>query len=540
MGSRWRQLLQLRRGLRAVFPSPPPRCPVPGPVRFLHASVVSYRFLGSGDGPTGGRQDKGGGRWGTGDGEEEEEDEEEEEEELEVEEDELQESALPPLPLGGQKVFVVHPAVKWGPGKARLTTAELQLAEAVALINTIQDWTVLDKMILPTKNADKLFIFGKGNFQLLTDKIKEFPHVSAVFVNVERLSLRTKKEFEEAWGVEVFDRYSVVLHIFRRNARTKAAKLQIALAEIPILRTNVRNEVAQMDQQRGGSRYIMGSGETFMEMQLRLLKEKEFKIRRALEKLRKKRSLLRKQRKKREFPIISVMGYTNCGKTTLIKALTGDSGLEPQDRLFATLDITAHAGCLPSRLTVLYVDTIGFLTQLPHDLIESFSATLEDVACSDLIVHVRDISHPETHLQKESVLSVLRNLNLPSQLMESIIEVHNKVDLVDSYSTEPNTIATSALLGYGLDPLKEEIERTVLKITGKDSLTIQVDLSGPQLSWLYKEATVQEIDVNPEDGTASVKVIISNSALGRHKRLFPRSRCSSVGKKNPGLKEEHF
>uniref|UniRef100_A0ACB8FIM1 GTP-binding protein 6 n=1 Tax=Sphaerodactylus townsendi TaxID=933632 RepID=A0ACB8FIM1_9SAUR len=538
MGSRWRQLLQLRRGFRAVFRLSPACCRVPRPVKFLHASSVNCRFLGSGNGPAGGRPDKDGGEWGTGEGEEDSEEEGEEDEEFEVEDEELRESALPPLPLGVQHVFVVHPAVKWGPGKARLTTAELQLAEAVALINTIQDWTVVEKMILSTKNADKLFIFGKGNLQLLTAT----NHLKQLIMERQQIKdsvdskgeTRQQKEFEQAWGVEVFDRYSVVLHIFRRNAQTKEAKLQISLAEIPILRTNLRNEVAQMDQQRGGSRYIMGSGETFMEVQLRLLKEKEAKIRRALERLRRKRSLLRKQRKKCEFPIISVMGYTNCGKTTLIKALTGDLGLEPQDRLFATLDITAHAGCLPSRLTVLFVDTIGFLTQLPHDLIESFSATLEDVACSDLIVHVRDISHPETTLQKESVLSVLRNLHLPSQLMESIIEVHNKVDLVDSYHpTEPNAIAISALLGHGLDNLKEEIERTVLKITGRQILTIQVDLSGPQLSWLYKEATVQEMNVNPEDSTATVNVIISSSALGRYKRLFPRSRCSSMGKGNP-------
>nr|XP_032645338.1 putative GTP-binding protein 6 isoform X1 [Chelonoidis abingdonii] len=321
----------------------------------------------------------------------------------------------------------------------------------------------------------------------------------------------------------VFDRYTVVLHIFRCNARTKEAKLQIALAEIPLLRTNLKNEMSHLDQQRGGSRYIMGSGETFMETQYRLLKEKEYKIRNALEKLRRKRSVLRAQRERREFPVISVMGYTNCGKTTLIKALTGDEGLQPQDQLFATLDITAHAGYLPSHLAVIYVDTIGFLSELPHDLIESFSATLEDVAYSDLIVHVRDISHPETVLQKASVLSVLKNLNLPSHLLDSVVEVHNKVDLIERYqSPETNAIAVSALLGYGLEELKEEIERIVLKTTGKRILTIKVNLAGPQLSWLYKEATVQEVDVIPENGTANVKVIISNSALGKYKKLFPQ------------------
>ncbi|KAL7983769.1 hypothetical protein Chor_000645 [Crotalus horridus] len=289
-------------------------------------------------------------------------------------------------------------------------------------------------------------------------------------------------------------------------------------------RANVRNDIAQLDQQRGGSRYIMGSGETFMEIQLRLLKEKEIKIRKALRKLKKNRGLLRKQRKRCEFPIVSVMGYTNCGKTTLIKALTGDAKLEPRDQLFATLDITAHAGYLPSRLTVLYVDTIGFLSQLPHNLLDSFSATLEDVACSDLIVHVRDISHPETNLQKKTVLSVLRNLNIPNHLLESIIEVHNKVDLVNRYQPkEQNAIVTSALLEHGLKELKEEIEARVLKGTGKKIITIKINLSGPQLSWLYKEAVVHEVDVAPEDNTAKVKVIINDSALWKYRRLFPQS-----------------
>ncbi|XP_074848307.1 putative GTP-binding protein 6 [Carettochelys insculpta] len=453
----------------------------------------------------------------------EREKEEDEDEEEEDDEEEL-DSLLGPAPLpSAQRLLVVHPAIKWGPKKPLLTTAELQMAEAVALVNTLHNWTVLDKIIMSTKMPDKKFIFGKGNFQILTEKIKELPHITAVFLNVERLSSLTKSELEDAWGVTVFDRYTVVLHIFRCNARTKEAKLQIALAEIPLLRANLKNETSHLDQQRGGSRYIMGSGETFMEMQYRLLKEKEFKIRNALEKLRKKRSVLRTQRRRHEFPVVAVMGYTNCGKTTLIKALTGDERIHPRDQLFATLDITAHAGYLPSHLEVIYVDTIGFLSELPHDLIESFSATLEDVAYSDLIVHVRDISHPETVLQKASVLSVLKNLNLPSHLLDSIVEVHNKVDLIERYqSPEPNAIAVSALLGYGLEKLKEEIERTVLKTTGRNILTIKVNLAGPQLSWLYKEATVQEVDVMPEECMANVKVIISNSALGKYKKLFPR------------------
>ncbi|KAF4800014.1 GTP binding protein 6 [Turdus rufiventris] len=399
-------------------------------------------------------------------------------EEGEEEDEAALEELLGPSPLapgpGAQRVAIVHPAVKWGPQKSPLTTAELQIAEAVALVDTLQNWTVLDKTILPTKNRNKKFVFGKGNFQVLT-------------------------------------------------------------------------------------------GETFLETQNRVLKERELKIRNALEKLRRKRALLRTQRKKFEFPIISVMGYTNCGKTTLIKALTGEAGLQPRDQLFATLDITAHAGYLPSHMAVIYVDTIGFLTDLPHNLVESFSATLEEVAYSnmqlgrdfrrglfgvyvsismilkldkadfsdkiseqciqDLIVHVRDITHPETVLQKATVLSVLRNLNLPSHLLDSMVEVHNKVDLIERYKpAEENALAVSALHGHGLEELKQEIEKKILAATGKKILTVNINLEGPQLSWLYKEATVQEVEVMPEEGTARVKVIISSSAFGKYKNLFPNSK----------------
>lgn len=435
--------------------------------------------------------------------------------------DELFQHQIPMVGEGDHRIFIVHPDVKWGSRKQYLTTANLMMAEAVGLVNTLHNWSVIDKIILSTKTPEKKMIFGKGNFQTLTERIRKTPGVTAVFVNVERLSPASEKEFEEAWGVKVFDRYSVVLHIFRCNARTKEAKLQVSLAEIPLLRSRLRNEVANLDQQGGGSRYIMGSGETLMEVQQRVLQERELKICSALQHLRRKRHLLRSQRKNRDFPIISVMGYTNCGKTTLIKALTGDAALQPRDQLFATLDVTVHAGTLPSHMTVLYVDTIGFLSQLPHRLIDSFSATLDDVTHSDLIVHVRDISHPETVNQKENVLNVLRNLQIPDRLLSSIVEVHNKIDLVDSYEpSEPNSLPISALRGQGLEELKIVVEEAVMRSTGKQALTLPVDLSSSQLSWLYKEATVQEVDVNPDEGSAVVKVIISAAAYGRYRKMF--------------------
>uniref|UniRef100_A0A8C9HJW5 GTP-binding protein 6 n=1 Tax=Piliocolobus tephrosceles TaxID=591936 RepID=A0A8C9HJW5_9PRIM len=191
--------------------------------------------------------------------------------------------------------------------------AEWQVAEATALVHTLDGWSVVQTMVVSTKSPDRKLVFGKGNFQHLTEKIRGSPDITCVFLNVERMAAPTKKELEAAWGVEVFDRFTVVLHIFRCNARTKEARLQVALAEIPLHRSNLKRDVAHLHR-GAGSRYIMGSGESFMQVQQRLLREKEAKIQKALDRLRKKRHLLRQQRTRREFPVVSVVGYTNCGE----------------------------------------------------------------------------------------------------------------------------------------------------------------------------------------------------------------------------------
>ncbi|XP_026309124.2 putative GTP-binding protein 6, partial [Piliocolobus tephrosceles] len=153
---------------------------------------------------------------------------------------------------------------------------------------------------------------------------------------------------------------------------------------------------------------------------------------------------------------------------------------------------------------------------------KSFAALTAWPGPQDLIVHVRDVSHPEVELQKRSVLSTLHSLQLPARLLDSMVEVHNKVDLVPGYSpTEPSAVPVSALLGHGLRELKAELDAAVLKATGRQILTLRVRLAGAQLSWLYKEATVQDVDVIPEDGAADVTVIISDSAYGKFRKLFP-------------------
>ncbi|XP_058906489.1 putative GTP-binding protein 6 isoform X2 [Kogia breviceps] len=507
------QLFRVVSGCGAPRVAPPlPPCP--------ERALAAFRGglggpEGRGVGGRGPRADGRGSRTGGKEDEEEPEDAEEEEEEELLRRDPL-------LPAGTQRVCLVHPDVKWGPGKPQGTRAEWQVVEAQALVRTLDGWSVVDTMVVPSKTPGRKLTFGRGTLGRLTERIRGSPEITAVFLNVERMAAATKKELEAAWGVRVFDRFTVVLHVFRCHARTKEARLQVALAELPLLRSHVQSDVAHLGGRGGDSRRTVGSGESFLQVQRRLLKEKEAKIRKALDRLRRKRLLLGQQRRRREFPVVAVVGYTNCGKTTLIKALTGDAAIQPQDRLFATLDVTAHAGRLPSQVTVIYMDTIGFLSQLPHGLVESFSATMEDVGHSDLIVHVRDVSHPETELQKASVLSALRALRLPRPLLDRVVEVANKVDLVPGYRpAEPGAVAVSALLGLGLEELKARLDRAVLRAAGRRVLTLRVGLAGPQLSWLHQEATVQAVDVRPEAGVADVKVIISDSAYGRFRKLFP-------------------
>ncbi|XP_002735823.1 putative GTP-binding protein 6 [Saccoglossus kowalevskii] len=428
-------------------------------------------------------------------------------------------------PVSGHKVFVIQPEVKWGPRKQHLTTGDLQRQEAVTLIETLENWSVVDSLTVSLKKPGHKHVFGKGNFAMLTNLIKSMSSVTAVFMSVEMLTGLQHKLLEEAWGVHVYDRYTIVLNIFKEHAVTKEAKLQIALAEIPYLRSRLRGMVSNMDQQSGAQQYIGGGGETLLEVQRRMLDEREMKIKKRLSKLKKRRELLRTIRKKKQFPTISVVGYTNSGKTTLIKSLTGDLDLCPQDKLFATLDITSHVGQLTNRMNVIYVDTVGFISALPHNLIDAFSATLEDVMLSDLIIHIRDVSHPDTVAQKDNVLRVLQEMGVPDELTNNMIEVCNKIDVLEKQTTNPHTrqtagIMVSALNGTGLQLLKKEIEKSLLKVTDIVSKTLRIPMNGPQLSWLYKTTTVTNTNASEDSEHLHVNVIMTKSTYAKFKSKF--------------------
>lgn len=216
-------------------------------------------------------------------------------------------------------------------------------------------------------NLDRPTLFSSGNLEKLKRKVRDDPNITSVFINMGTLKVAQREELERVFAVPVFDRFNIVMLILKRHAISKHAKLQVALAEVLYL---------QSRQQK-----IDNSGIAYETRKL-MLQKREAKLRRAITKLRIHREQTRQRRKDLDYPVVAVVGYTNCGKTSLIKALTDDTKLEPKNQLFATLDVTLHAGLLPSKMRVLYVDTVGFISNIPTTLIECFLVTLEDALYS--------------------------------------------------------------------------------------------------------------------------------------------------------------
>ncbi|XP_046631453.1 putative GTP-binding protein 6 [Daphnia pulicaria] len=430
------------------------------------------------------------------------------------------------LPDAGHQVAILQPFVKWGPKKNLLTTPDLMLEEAKALVDSLPNWKCVDAIKVPVESLEKKTIFGSGQFESLQKNIVANPNISAVFVSTNVLRGIQRRELMMAFGVPVFDRYSVVLQIFKDRARTREAKLQVAFAEIPYLRSSLvglqkgtKNNLPVENTSRGSKG---GSGESFCDSQLHLLDRREIKIKKELEKLAKKRTLLKCERKKREFPVVAIVGYTNCGKTTLIKSLTGDSKITPRDALFATLDVTVHGMKLPCNLTVLLVDTVGFISNIPVNLIAAFNSTLRDAIDADLLVHLQDISHPDVENQVATVKDTLEQLNIDST--KTVIQVANKIDKMSSELDDYSDLHISAKDGTGLEELVDLIQTKVLEITNRRYLRLMVLSGGTEYSWLHKEATVVKYSTTKDPQYLALDVLVTPSTFGKLRSNFPDIR----------------
>ncbi|GFR90766.1 GTPase HflX [Elysia marginata] len=429
------------------------------------------------------------------------------------------------IPGAGHRVLVIQPDIKTGSRRYAMTTRELKLEETCALVQTLNNWKVVEKRIVRTEQDRKINVFGSGNFKALIREIRSKSTISAVVVGIDRLTGLQVSRLQSAWGLPVFDRYTLVLQIFKEHAQSEEAKLQVALAEIPYVRSRLILIHGGFDA--GGANLVGGNTPMELEKRKFLLQRREVKLKKELEKLHQSRQSRRLMRVKQSVPTVAVVGYTNSGKTTLIKALTQDATLTPQNKLFATLDVSQHQGQLASLLKVTFIDTVGFISDMPITLLDAFRATLEDAVMADVVVHVRDASHPDLRLQVASVHRTLSTM-LSETKMANIIEVYNKTDLLSEEQLavlDSGIVRVSAATGQGLSELSTSIEAGLLLSTDLMQKTFRVPNSGTILKWLYEEAAVKSVHPDPRDSQyLIVKVIISTAAYGKFQTRYARKR----------------
>jgi GTP-binding protein HflX len=391
---------------------------------------------------------------------------------------------------GRVSAFVIHIEPKSRTEYVR--DADERLEEAVGLAGAI-DLDVIEARIAPLARPTPATLIGSGKVaEIAADTKALMPEV--VIVNAQ-LSPVQQRNLEKAWGTKVLDRTALILEIFGARAATREGRLQVELAHLTYQRSRLVRSWTHLERQRGGFGFLGGPGETQIEADRRLIGDRIVKIKRELEGVKRTRALGRQARRRVPFPLIALVGYTNAGKSTLFNRLTKAEVLA-KDLLFATLDPTMRGVKLPNGTRVILSDTVGFIADLPTELVAAFRATLEEVLAADVIAHVRDAHHDESEAQKADVLKVLAELGVPeSRLM---IEILNKIDLlpeevradlITGNHRGKRAVAISALTGEGLDTLSARFEAEVTH----DNIGLELSLEasdGASLAWVYRHAEV--------------------------------------------------
>lgn len=341
--------------------------------------------------------------------------------------------------------------------------------------------------------------------------------VTVVIVDAA-LSPVQQRNLERAWGCKVIDRTGLILEIFGERARTREGALQVELAHLEYQRTRLVRSWTHLERQRGGFGFLGGPGESQIEIDRRLIGERIVRLKKELEQVRRTRGLHRRARERVPYPVVALVGYTNAGKSTLFNAVTG-AGVYAQDQLFATLDPTMRAVRLPSGRTVILSDTVGFISELPTQLVEAFRATLEEVASADIILHVRDAAHPDSAAQRADVLRVLTEMAegpdaaLDEAWPQRVIEVLNKADLMGGVDAVPHlegTIAVSALTGDGLEQLRNVLDERLA--AGMETVEFSLPPSdGAGIAWLYEHGEV----LSRDDAEETIRLTVRLSPADR-------------------------